>query len=116
MDRKVVEQLEPSLAHLRSACGRVVRITESISRLRDREFGHDRHFATRSSCYLRLGSVSAAFSGSALMLGGKIDGRDVEYQIALEVVTSFDIQPMGAVIVEQFEQHTERRSEILFEA
>jgi hypothetical protein len=40
----------------------------------------------------------------------------VWYQIALDVVTSFKIEPTGAVIVEQFEQQTERRSEVLFDA
>ena len=106
----VIDQLDELLSTLKAACGRDILISESLSR--SREVGHDRHFATRSVFFMRPRHVGIAFSGSALMLDGEVEGRTVGYQVALDAVTAADVESHAVVLVEHYEQHTERRSEI----
>lgn len=110
MNQTIIGHLDELLATLNAWCGSEIFISESVSR--SRELGHDRHFATRSVFFMRLREVGTAFSGSVLMLDGEADGRAVSYQIALDAVTTADVESHAVVLVEQFEQHTERRSEM----
>jgi hypothetical protein len=64
--------------------------------------------------FMRLREVGVAFSGTTLMLDGEVEGRTVGYQVALDAITAADIESHAVVLVEHFEQHTERRSEITF--
>jgi hypothetical protein len=109
MDRAMINQLDELLATFNTYRGQEVGIVESLSRSRD--VGHDRHFSTRSEFFMRLRDVGVAFSGATLMIDGEAGGRAVGYQVALDAVTSADIEPHAIVIVGQFEQRTERRSQ-----
>jgi hypothetical protein len=114
VNKATLDQIEALMSRLEAARRKVVAISESISRLREEEFGHDRHFASSSKFSMKLNHVGWAISGSSLTLDGSCDDQDCWYQIALDVVASVELTEDGAVIVERFEQHTERRSTIRF--
>jgi hypothetical protein len=110
MNDQVIHQLEALAAALGAWCGADVLIAESISRSRD--LGHDRHFATRSVLAMRLMHVGTTISGTALTLDGDAGGRSVWYQVALDAVTAVAVESHAIVLVEQFEERTERRTEV----
>lgn len=114
MKHEIIEHVEALMLRLEDARGQVIAVDESISRMRRERFGHDRHFASSSRFSMTLKHVGFAVSGSSLTLEGTCGDRDCWYQIALEAVVSLEVTDHVAVVVEQFEQHTERRSTIQF--
>jgi hypothetical protein len=108
MNRDLIPNLESLVERLRSWQGELIEVTESLSRLRSA--GHDRHFATSSRFHMRLKSVGITFSGGALDLGGEVEGQTVWYQATVERLQELSVQEREVLFVEQFEQHTERRS------
>jgi hypothetical protein len=93
---------------LQSLVGMQVWITESLSR--NRQIGHDRHFATRSTFMLTLDHVSWTLSGSSLHLDGT---EGFLYCLSVEHIVQFRTDELERlIIVEQFERKTERKTEI----
>lgn len=84
--------------------GKTIIVVESISRNRDA--GHDRHFATYSSFSFDVDWVTGSMSGFNL----QFVGNESSYAVALEYVTSFDFDEKEFVlkITEHFEERTER--------
>ncbi len=114
MNPALVEQIKVLMSRLEGARSRIVVIDESISRRREEEWGHDRHFATSSRCSLKLSHVGWAISGSCLTLHGSCEGQDCWYQMVTDCIVYVELSDDAAVVVEQFEQHTERQSTIKF--
>ena len=114
MNRTTLDQIEALMSRLGPVRGNVVTIDESISRSREKEFAHDRHFASSSKLSMKLNHARWAISGSLLTLDGSCDGEDCWYQIALDAVVSVELTEDRVVVVERFEQRTERRSIIRF--
>jgi hypothetical protein len=93
------------LATLDGLVGRRVAIEESISR--DRQRGHDRHCSTSSRLELVVARVSGTISGAQLIL----EGDGARYAIAASAIASALFEP-DLVVVEHFEERTERRTTI----
>jgi hypothetical protein len=62
---------------------------------------------------MTLGDVGWAISGSTLNLDGSCGDEECLYQIAIDVVISVELTEDGAVVVEHFEENTERRSKLV---
>ncbi len=114
MHSEIVPHLDPMLEQLQRSRGSQIRIVESISRAADKDWAHDRHFATRSTFAFRLDHAGVALSGTALTLLGAAANEDASYQIALDVVSFIELTPEVITLVERFKDDTERRSEIRF--
>jgi hypothetical protein len=70
---------------------------------------HDRHGATALTFTLEVQSVGVAISGDRLMFVGS----GAHFEIGLRNLTSFSLEQEGSIeIVEQFEQHTERLTQL----
>ena len=93
---------------LQSLVGKQVWIAESISR--NREAGHDRHFATSSSFMLTLKSVGWSMSGANFYLDGT---EGFSYSLSSGHIVQFGTDEMERLtIVEQFETKTERQTKL----
>lgn len=99
------EEYEELLRRLESFVGERLLISESISR--NREIGHDRHFAVRTQFEMRLEHVGTAFSGVQLMLDG---GGDFWHGISAESIVSTSLGPDRVEITEWYESRTERKT------
>jgi hypothetical protein len=90
---------------LQSLVGKQVWIAESLSR--NRQVGHDRHFATSSIFMLILERISWSFSGANLHLDGT---EGFSYSLSSLNIVEFSTDEKGRLtIVEHFESKTERR-------
>lgn len=94
--------------HLNTLAGKTVKIHESISYHKSHP---QQNFATTSSFIMDLRYVDIVLSGSQLQL--ESNHPDVRYGIDLNVVATYDIVDTHTIsIIEQFEQETERLTQI----
>lgn len=94
--------------HLNMLTGRTIKIHESISYNKSRPH---QNFATSSGFVMDVRYVGLALSGSQLHLESDIS--DVYYGVDLNVVSTYDIVDKNKVIIiEHFEQETERVTQI----
>lgn len=99
------DEYEGLLRRLETFVGKRLAISESISR--DREIGHERHFATMTQFEMRLESAGTALSGAQLMLLGE---GNLTYGVSAESIVSTSSQGESVEIVEWFESKTERKT------
>jgi hypothetical protein len=110
MRREVLDDLEATILRLKAWEGREVAVEESLSR---HASSHNRHFATRSVFRMRLESVGARFSGTALMFLGSQAEQPAQHEVALDCIEQLEFIGEGqVVIVERFASRLERRSTI----
>jgi len=102
----VTYDVEGLVSALQSLIGKQTWIAESISR--NREIGHDRHFATISYFVMIPKSVSWSISGANF----HIDGNEgFSYSLSSERIVRFSSDEAGRItIIEQFESKTERKT------
>jgi hypothetical protein len=94
---------------MNSHVGKQIRITESLSR--NRQVGHDRHFATISQFEMTLEDVRWSFSGANFYLYGT---EGFLYSLSSYNIVQFNTDEKGVfTIIEQFESKTERKTTIL---
>jgi hypothetical protein len=101
------EEYEELVRRLESFVGKRLLISESITR--DREIGHERHFATMTHFEMELESVFTALSGAQLMLNGK--GRH-KLGVSAESIVRTSLGGGVVEIIEWFESETERKTTI----
>jgi len=100
--------IEDLYNQLQSLVGKQVWIAESLSR--NRQIGHDRHFAASSTFMLTLERVSWSFSGANFYLDGT---EGFSYSLSSENIVQFSIDEKACLtIVEQFESKTERKTKL----
>lgn len=106
-----IEKVEAVLKRLQGWCGQLVRVHESISRLRIA--GHSPQVATRSHFVMRLERAALSGLEGPLVLEGKLAEGDAAYQIAIDCIQAISLDTGDkAVVIEQFEKWTERRTTI----
>ena len=77
-------KIEAAITKLNLWQGRWVTINESLSRIRNQVWSHDRHFATRSQFPLLLEQAGWCISGSTIDLSGRSDEQQSYYQLTLD--------------------------------
>jgi hypothetical protein len=91
---------------LKNLEGKPIWIVESISR--NREAGHDRHFATQSGFMLTVKFVGWAISGANYHLLGM---EGFSYSLSSEHIVEFTHDDVESfTVVEHFETKTERKT------
>lgn len=98
-------EYEELLRRLESFVGQRLLISESVSR--NRESGHDRHFAVRAQFEMRLDHVGTAVSGAQLMLDGE---GGFCCGISAGSIVSTSLSPDRVEITEWYEAKTERKT------
>ena len=103
-----------ALEHLEGWRGRVVTVSENISRAVIRgQFTYDRHFCTHSHVVFTLGTVGWGMSGSTLMLDGRRDAAPVWYQLTTDRLAAVERPDDATVVfVERFGAEAERRTTV----
>ncbi|MGA2496247.1 MAG: hypothetical protein ABSH20_00815 [Tepidisphaeraceae bacterium] len=109
--KELIDKVDAAMERLASWKGHLVKITESLSRSRNLPCPHDRHFATHASFTMRLDNFMLAISGTRMSLTGTSGDSPASYELTLDRVVVIDnTDPDAIVIVEHFEQETERES------
>lgn len=100
------KELEPLIDAVLKLQGKQICVYSSLSRTRG-VGAHNSHFSTSLSFTFSVNHVGIAISGARLMLLG-----DASFSIGLDDVASFSIADGQIEIVEQFEQQTERLTQL----
>ena len=113
MSPQLVQMIEAALQTLDSWKGQWLTINESLSRLRNEVWSHDRHVATQSQFPMQLERVGWLISGGNIDLSGRSGEHPSYYQLMTDrIVTVEGAAPDTVIFAERFEQEIERRSTI----
>lgn len=107
MNPELIPQLENCVTQIQSLRGSELLIIEQITRVPG---NLNRHFCTQSVMLLELESVGITTSGAHLSLWGQIAGRQVGYQITVDLLSELQIQAEQIHFVESFGEQAERHS------